>query len=279
MGAAASLGKVLGFAGVLLAALAGAAEAPRRVVVLAPSAAEIVGELALADRLVGTCEQCDHPAAAMAGVPVVGSYVTPSVEAVVARDPDLVVAVPSPGNREAVAQIARLGIDVLVVHDRSLDDLWNAIDAIAGRFNVPERGAAVVARIRRELDAVRASVAERPRPTVLLVVGHRPLVVAGGGTLQDELIEIAGGRNLGRDLGGTWPTMSLEVMARRLPAVLIDAAMGSEAGMRALLPTHQGGGRPPRIVRVPIDALVRAGPRVAEAARLLARQLHPESDR
>ncbi len=104
-------------------------------------------------------------------------------------------------------------------------------------------------------------------------------MVAGGGTLQDELIEIAGGRNIGRELGATWPTMSLEAMARRMPAVLVDAAMGSETGVRAILPAPQGAEPAPRIVRVPVDVLVRAGPRVAEAARLLARQLHPETGR
>lgn len=278
MSAALVTGRVLGaVAALLLAGACGeaAGRVPSRVVVLAPSAAEIVAELGMASTLAGACAQCDHPPGVMARLPSVGSYVTPSVEAVVGTRPDLVIAVPSPGNRDAVRQIGRLGIEVLVVHDRTLADLWDAVRRIASRLGVPERGEAVVGRIRDGLAEVRASVANRARPTVLLVVGHRPLVVAGAGTLQDELIDVAGGRNLGRRLGASWPTMSLELLARDAPDVVVDAAMGSEAGARALLPPS-GDGPGPRIVRVPVDAIVRAGPRVVEAARLLARKLHPE---
>lgn len=258
-----------------LSAAAGGA-APARVVVLAPSAGEIVAELGLATAIVGACAQCDYPPDAMGGIPDVGSYVTPSVEAVVGVRPDLVIAVPSPGNRDAVRQIGELGIEVLVVQDRTLADLWDAIGRIASRLGVSERGEALARRIQDGLAEVRASVAGRARPTVLLVVGHRPLVVAGAGTLQDELIEVAGGRNLGRRLGASWPTMSLELLARDRPDVVVDAAMGSEAGARALLLPTTGDGRGPRIVRVPVDAMVRAGPRIVDAAGRLARELHPD---
>jgi len=277
---AASIGGTIARAVGLAISLSGtgwaAARMPSRVVVLAPSAAEIVAELGLADRLVGVCGQCDYPPAGLAGLPKVGSYLAPSVEAILGMSPDLVLAVPSPGNREAVGQIERLGIEVLVVQDRSLADLWHAVRRIARRFGVRAQGDQLVGRIRAGLAAVRASVAEQPRPTVVLVVGHRPLVVAGAGTLQDELIDVAGGRNVGRLLGESWPTMSLETLARDAPAIVIDAAMGSEAGMRSLLPSTEDGRRGPRVVRVPIDTMVRAGPRVVDAARRLARELHPE---
>jgi len=110
---------------------------------------------------------------------------------------------------------------------------------------------------------------------VLLVVGRRPLVVAGAGTLQDELLVVAGAENAARSLGEAWPTMSLELMVRDPPDVIVDAAMGDEAGGGELLPPSMTGPSTPRIVRVPIDPLVRAGPRVAEAAWMLARKLHP----
>lgn len=283
MSAARIGGKGRGACGLLSVALALAAAgpagagAPRRAVVLAPSAAEIVAALGVADRLVGVCQQCDYPPAALAGLRRVGSYVTPSLEAVVALRPDLVVAVPSPGNREVVREIERLGVPTLVVGDRTLADLWEAVGRIARRFEVPDRGERLVARIRQGLGSVRAAVEGRPRPTVLLVVGHRPLVVAGAGTLQDELLDVAGAENLGRRLGGAWPTLSLETVAREAPAVIVDAAMGSEAGLRALLPPPPEGQAAARVVRVPVDALVRAGPRVVDAARLLARELHPEA--
>ena len=87
---------------------------------LAPSATETVFALGAGDRVVGVCGQCDYPPEAAAR-PKVGGYLTPSVESVLGATPDLVIAVPSPGNREAVRAIERTGVRVLVVQDRQLD--------------------------------------------------------------------------------------------------------------------------------------------------------------
>src|SRR5881628_3613061 len=106
-------------AGVVLAICAGCATdvpparggVPERVVSLAPSVTEIVYALGAGDRLVGVCGQCNYPPA-VARLPRVGGYLAPSVEAALAARPDLVVAVPSPGNREAVRAIERAGVKV-----------------------------------------------------------------------------------------------------------------------------------------------------------------------
>ena len=265
----------------LLAGCDGAAPPPRaagtaRVVVLAPSATETVFALGAGDRVVGVCAQCDYPAAT-AKLPKLGGYLTPSVEAVVGVRPDLVIVVPSPGNREAVRAIERAGVRVLVVQDRTLDDLFTSIAAIAGALEVSDAGGRLAADVRSRLDAVRARVASQPRARVLLVVGHSPLIVAGGGTLQGELVEIAGGTNVAADVGNAFPQVSLELVVARAPDVILDAAMGTEEGGRALfaqlttVPAVANG----RIVSVGSDVLFRAGPRVPEAAAALAAAIHP----
>jgi len=250
---------------------------PRRIVVLAPSAAETVFALGAGDRVVGVCGQCDFPAQA-AALPKVGGYLAPSVESVLGVQPDLVIAVPSPGNREAVRALERAGVRVLVVQDRQLDDLWTSIHTIAEALGIPAAGDRLAAGIRGALDAVRARVGDRPRVRVLLVVGHSPLIVAGGGTLQGELVEIAGGTNVAGDVGTAWPQVSAELVVDRAPDVILDAAMGTEAGARELfaalttVPAVAQG----RIVAIKSDAIFRAGPRVPEGAALLAAAIHPE---
>ena len=253
----------------------GAAE---RIVILAPSATETLFALGAGARVVGVCGQCDYPPEA-ARLPTVGGYLTPSVEAVLAARPDLVIAVPSPGNREAVRAIERAGVRVLVVQDRQLADLWDSIRAIADALGIPEAGERLAADVRGRLDAVRARVAGRPAARVLLVVGHSPLVVSGGATLQGELIEIAGGTNVAADVGTAWPQVSLELVVARAPEVIIDAAMGTDEGGTALfagLDTVPAV-RDKRIVRITADAVFRTGPRVAEGAAILAAAMHPSS--
>src|SRR5262245_61778488 len=249
---------------------------PRRVVALAPSVTEIVYGLGEGDRVVGVCGQCDYPPATR-GLPRVGGYLAPSVEAVLAVRPDLVLVVPSPGNREAVRTLERAGLRVLVTADRTLDDLWAAIDSIAAALGVAARGAALRASVQQQLDTVRKRVAGLPSTRVLLVVGHRPLIVAGGGTLQDELLRVAGGINVAADAGTAFPQVPIELVVARAPEVILDAAMGSEAGGQELfealrtVPAVRDG----RIVPLAADAIFRAGPRVGAAAALLASAIHP----
>jgi cobalamin transport system substrate-binding protein len=253
-----------------------ATASPRRVVALAPSVTEIVYGLDEGDRLVGVCGQCDYPPATR-DLPRVGGYLAPSVEEVLAVRPDLVLVVPSPGNREAVRTLERAGVRILVTADRTLDDLWRAIDSIAAALGLPERGAALRASVQQQLDAVRNRVAGLPPTRVLLVVGHRPLIVAGGGTLQDELLRVAGGINVAADAGAAFPQVPIELVVARAPEVILDAAMGSEAGGQELfeelrtVPAVRDG----RIVPLAADAIFRAGPRVGEAAALLAGAIHP----
>ena len=273
-------------AGALLALLAGCAagEAPRatgppaRIVSLAPSATEVVYALGAGDRLVGVCGQCDQPPEA-ARVPRVGGYLTPSVETVLATRPDLVIAVPSPGNREAVRAIERTGVRVLVVRDRRLADLWESVRDMAAALGEPEAGERLVVGIQGAIEAVRARVAGRPRRRVLVVVGLSPLVAVGGGSLQDELIAIAGGANVAGDAGEVWPKIALELVVARAPEVIVDAAMGTESAGQALfaglgtIPAVRDG----RVVRLRDDAFLRAGPRVPAAAAALAAAIHPEA--
>lgn len=249
-----------------------------RVVSLAPSITEIVYALGAEARLVGVCAQCNYPDAA-ARLPRVGGYLVPSVEAVVAARPDLVIAVPSPGNRDAVGAVERAGLRVLIVHDRVLADLWDTIRAVASALDVAAAGEALAADVRRRLDAVRARVAGLPVRRVLLVVGHAPLVVAGGGTLQDELVTLAGGVNVAAAAGQAWPTIALELVVATAPEVILDAAMGTEAGGRALFAglTTVPAVRAGHIVTMSPDALFRAGPRLPEAAAALAAAIHPEA--
>ena len=251
---------------------------PRRLIALAPSVTEIVYALGAEARLVGVCAQCDFPEAATR-LPRVGGYLVPSVEAVLAAEPDLVVVVPSPGNREAVRAIERAGVRVLVVQDRTLADLWVSMRAVAGALGLAAAGEQLVGDVARRLEAVRARVADLPRRRVLLVVGHSPLVVAGGGTLQDELMTVAGGVNVAADAGQSWPQISLELVVARGPEVIIDAAMGTEEGGRELfaglvtVPAVRAG----RVITFRADTLYRAGPRVPEAAAALAAVIHPEA--
>src|SRR5205807_6074298 len=115
----------------------------RRVVSLAPNVTEILFAVGAGPQVVGVTEQCDYPPAARS-LPKVGSFSGASVEAVVARHPDLVVA--AYGNSlETLAALRRLGLKVFVTNAQSTDGVLRDVrllGALVGRRREANRVAA-----------------------------------------------------------------------------------------------------------------------------------------
>lgn len=169
-------------------------EAPERIVSLVPSVTETLFALGLGGRVAGVTEFCTYPPEAAAR-PRVGSYASPSLEAVAALAPDLVFASADMTRPAAVSRLEALGVPVYVVYPRSLaQTAWTlrAIGAVAG---APDAGERLAAELEAAVRRVEAAVSGRARPRVLLCVMVQPLVAAGPGTLADDLIAAAGGRN------------------------------------------------------------------------------------
>src|SRR6266511_62931 len=98
----------------------------RRIVSLLPSFTEILFAIGAGDQLVGRTTWCDYPPEALA-VPSVGDGMPPSVEAVAARRPDLVVLYRSGPNVTAAEQLERLGIRTVILDLNRLEDLGPVI--------------------------------------------------------------------------------------------------------------------------------------------------------
>jgi iron complex transport system substrate-binding protein len=250
----------------------------RRIVSLAPSATEILFALGAGDRLVGVCSFCDHPAG-VAAVPRVGTFTSPSIEAIVAARPDLVIAARGPATVGAVAAVGRLGVPVLLVEDTTLDAVWTAITEIGRRTGREDAAGTLASELRGRLDRVRARLADAAPRRVLVVVGQTPLIVAGVGTFVDDLIHVAGGVNVAADTGQPWPRLSIETVLARAPEVIIDSALdheeGADRGLWDRFPTLPAV-RDNRVHAYRSFAALRGGPRLADAAEEFARLIHPE---
>jgi iron complex transport system substrate-binding protein len=265
----------------LAAGTAGAAD-PQRIISLAPSITEILFAIGVGDRVVGVSTYCDYPAEA-ARLDRIGTFLQPNVETILAKRPDLVIGVPSPGNRAPVERLEALGLRILIVNPERVADILTSIRTIADAVGVPANGAALVARIEREMAAVTARLDGAATPKVLLLVGRAPFIAAGRGTYQDELIAMAHGDNLATAAGQAWPTVNLEYIVAHAPEVIIDASMGSEEAPdrdQAMafwrdFPTIPAV-RDQRIYGYRAYELLRPGPRAPETLESIARFIHPE---
>jgi iron complex transport system substrate-binding protein len=253
----------------------------KRIVSLAPSVTEILFALGVGDRVVGVSTYCDYPPPA-AKIDRIGTFLSPNVELILSKRPDLVIGVPSPGNRKSVEMLEDMGFLVVIVEPERVKAILSAIRTIAAAVGVADGGAQLVGSIERRIQSVTARLQGVSRPKVLMVVGRRPLIAVGRGTYQDDLIELAHGTNVAAQTGERWPNLGIEFVLEQAPDVIIDAGMGSEevdretgAAFWQSFPSLPAV-RDNRIYGYRKYELLRPGPRVAETLETVARYLHPE---
>jgi iron complex transport system substrate-binding protein len=199
------------------------ATSARRIIAVAPSAAELLFALGLGDRVVGVGEYVAWPPAA-AKLPRLGGLLDPRLETVVALRPDLAVLLPS--ERELGERLTALGVDVLVVPHETVDDVVRAARAVARRAGVPAAGERLARSLTRELQP--APLPPRLASARVLLVAERErgqlaqLLLAGPGTFLDELLRRLGAKNAVADAPLPWPQVSLEEVVARRPDVIVD---------------------------------------------------------
>jgi iron complex transport system substrate-binding protein len=251
-------------------------EAPaRRILSLIPARTDALLALRAGDRLIARTTW--DTATSLAHLPSLGDALTPSVEWIAARSPDLVVAWPDAGSRTAVARLRALGLPVYASRVETLADVRRALTDLGTLTGLEERAAAELHAMDATLDSVRTSVAGRERPRVLYLVGVDPPVAAGPGTLVHELIDAAGGTNVMADATSPWPSVSLEALFGRDPDVVIVAVGGTSAPALAEQPGWRGldAVRAGRVHVIDPYEFNRPGPSAGHLAHELAALLHP----
>ncbi|HXV81389.1 MAG TPA: cobalamin-binding protein [Candidatus Binatia bacterium] len=255
-----------------------AASGPQRVVSLAPSVTETLFALGFGDRLVGVSTSCDFPAEARK-IPKIGGFMSPSLETIIAKRPDLVIGASSATDPAKAREMERLGLKVKLISLASVSDILSSIKSIARSLGNPEAGEKLAHKITAQIDQVKRRVAPAPRRSTLLVVGIRPLIAAGGGNFIDELITLAGGKNIAADAAQPWLNLPDEYVVAKAPQVIILAGMGSERGesakhwadLKSIPAVEQR-----RVHNYPSDKILRPGPRIGEGLEEIARLVHPE---
>jgi iron complex transport system substrate-binding protein len=192
-----------------------------RILSLAPSNTEIVYALGLEDRLVGVTKYCNYPPAAKNKAKI-GGFSTVDMEKVVALQPDLVLATDI-HSKSVTPLLQKVGFNVVTLYPKTLNDVIGYIDLV-GKITGRENAASeLTAGLNKRIQAV-ASSANNPataRPLrTLLIIWYDPLMVAGAGTLPDDMLKVAGGENIASDVIG-YSSVGLETVISRDPEVII----------------------------------------------------------
>jgi iron complex transport system substrate-binding protein len=256
-----------------------------RVVTLSPSLTEILFALQAGDRVVGVSDYCDFPPEVKSRAKV-GSFLSPSVERIVALQPDLVLL--DGVQRDIAAALTQAGARALAVPMQDLSEVRAAIKRVGEALgDKQDAAAALVAEIDQRIAEVKKKTAQAPRRRALFVVdrqigGLRGLVVAGPGTYLDELLRLAGGENVFSDLKARYAKVATEAILERRPEVILDAVHVESGQADALRRDWQELAAVPAVRDGQIYVLadrqfVTPGPRLGESLEKLAALLHPEA--
>ncbi|HEX6965775.1 MAG TPA: helical backbone metal receptor [Gemmatimonadaceae bacterium] len=252
----------------------GTAHTPARIVSLNPTTTELLFALGAGSRLVGRTHWDVWPDSARF-VPDVGDGIRPNIEAVLARHPQLVVLYASADNRPAAQRLRAAGVEVLALKTDGITDFVRATHLLGIATGERAAAATIADTVQRSLDRVRRETATLERPRVVWPVWESPLMVIGGGSYLTQLLEIAGARNIYADISAPSPQVSLEDVIRRAPdAVLVSpegaARIRTDPAWQAVPAVQHG-----RVLVIDTSLVLRPSVRLGEAARSLARLLHP----
>lgn len=251
---------------------------PQRLVALTPSITENLFALGLGDKVVGVSSYSDYPLAAQ-NIPVVGDAFQLNYEQILLLEPDLIV-----GDAQLVsnhmAKLEELDLPLLAINPTNLQEVMEDLLIIGKATDALGAAQQVIDEMQVKIQHVQGVVADLPetvRPLVFVEVWDEPLMTCGPGSFMQELIELAGGRNLAADADSSWVEYSSELVVERDPEVILltrpyVGEVMARSAWQEIRAVKNG-----RVVAVDSDPFVRTTPRLADALVELVGILHPDS--
>lgn len=254
------------------------AQSPQRIVSLLPSLTESVCAMEQCERLVGVDRYSNYPAS-VRRLPVLGGGLDPNIEGIVALKPDVVLLATS---SRVSQRLESLGIKVVALEPRSHADVRRVLKKIGVLLEIPEaQGADRLWRIiDTSVSAAAQSLPAKVRDVRVYFEVNRGPYAAGETSFIGETLTRLGVRNIVPAALGPFPRLNPEFVVRANPDVIMVGSRSMQS-----MAAYPGWGsikavREQRICVFGIDesdVVVRPGPRMAEAARIMARCLQDKA--
>lgn len=197
----------------------------RRIVSLMPHATELLFEIGAGELVVGAVQYSDFPEAAKT-IPRVGGYSALNIEAIVALQPDLLIAWPEGNRNRELDRLKALGLPILVSDPREFSDIAKAMKnygLVTGKNKQAEK---VRSAFNRKLQALQNQYSQQDKVSVFYQVWNAPLMTQNANTFISRAIELCGGINIFADLPMTNPQVSIESVLVQDPQVIVASGMG-----------------------------------------------------
>jgi iron complex transport system substrate-binding protein len=246
----------------------------QRIISLAPYITELLFAAGAGEAIVGVTEFSDYPEAARS-LAQVGGGGGLDLEAIMALQPDLVVAWQSGNPRGQVERLQSLGITVFSSEPRRLQDVPETLRRF-GRLAGTESVATVQAdSFNHRCAELQEQYAQRPKVSVFYQIWEQPLMTLNGEHLFSDVLRLCGGENIFNALPTLAPQIDVEAVLLANPDVIVVAADDEGSPLLAawqrwpqLSAVKQG-----HVYAIQRDQLVRHSPRILDGAERLCELL------
>ncbi len=256
----------------------------QKIVTLAPSNTEILFAIGAGEQVVGRDELSDFPAQVLTIGSVGGSMGQYSTEAILALQPDLVLATEL-NAPELVKTLEDLGLTVYYLNNpTTLEEMYQNLETVAQLAGRQTEAEVLIRSLKTRVAVVDEKIAQaNSRPAVFYELDSTDPAkpwTAGPGSFIDLLLERAGGENIGSQLDSEWAQISLEQLVVLDPELILlgDAMWGVTAQDLKSRPGWESLSAVKNDEIYPFDdnLVSRPGPRMVDGLEQLARLLHPE---
>lgn len=267
-----------------------------RVVSLAPSVTETIVSIGGLDYIVGTDLYSDYPQEIVdrqddGTITYVGGYTDPNYEWILKVDPDLVICDGSVGQQVTIAdKLRKAGIDVVVLNDPvDVSAMYDNIWITASALGMSQNSNQVIADLSDTVDIVSGIAGDTNKRVFVSLSSDPSPWTSGSYTFMSDLVASAGGRNIFDEQSSGWFMVNKEQIYAKQPHVIIILSSSPvtdresyQAVLNSLDPLWKG---TPAFENGEVyvfwgdasDIMQRPGPRLAEAAELLAKIMNPEA--
>ncbi len=249
---------------------------PERIVSLAPSITETLFFLGLGDKVVGVTRYCNYPPEAQSKT-IVGGVIDPNYEVILSLKPDLVIMTVEGNTKESFSKLSEFGLKIFVTNPRNFDGVFKTILDIGRICKVEVRAKFLVDSLKNELKKIKEIHTGKRKPKVFVLLSLNPLMTAGKNTFINEIIENAGGINIGRNSKQNYPIFSREEILKVNPDIIIltESKIGKDELLN-LFPEwkHINAIKENKIFKIDPDILLRPSPRVVLATKIIAQLIN-----